>query len=213
MKTLILLHGKKRAGKDQFAKFLKKYNNYTRSVALAAPIKQILATTFNVPLDYLEEYKDGGFALLHGLPVGSDIDGGDYQMQTYREILQRFGTEAMQEAFGVDVWIRQATKAIDRWFKSTDIVVVTDVRFETELHMLSNYYHNGWDAEVAHGTVSEDVTVIKVYIQRDVEQDDDHISEAGLDLRLFDIMVDNNGTLEDLEDQAKTLLKGINGNS
>lgn len=210
MKTLILLHGKKRSGKDQFTKFLKKYDKSTRAVALAAPIKQILATTFNIPLGHLEDYKDGGFALLHGLPIDGDIDGGDYQMQTYREIIQRFGTEAMQTAFGVDVWIRQATKAIDQWFKSTDIVVVTDVRFDTELQMLSNYYHNGWDAEVPHGTASDDVRVVKVYIKRDTEDADTHISEAGLDLRLFDVMLDNNGGLEDLEDQAKTLLKGLN---
>lgn len=212
MKTLILLHGKKRSGKDQFAKYLKKYDNRVRSVALAAPIKQILATTFNIPLGHLEDYKDGGFALLHGLPTDGDIDGGDYQMQTYREILQRFGTEAMQETFGVDVWIRQATKAIDKWFKHTDIVVVTDVRFDIELHMLSTYYHNGWDAEVPHGTASDDVRVIKVILTRDflhLLEGDKHISEAGLDLRLFDVMIENNGSLEDLEDQATLLLNGL----
>lgn len=210
MKTLILLHGKKRSGKDQFTKYLKKYDKSVRSVALAAPIKQILATTFNIPLGHLEDYKEGNFALLHGLPTDGDIDGGDYQMQTYREIIQRFGTEAMQETFGVDVWIRQATKAIDKWFKHTDIVVVTDVRFDAELRMLSNYYHNGWDTEAPHGTASDTVRVIKVYIKRDTEQEDGHISEQGLDLRLFDMFIDNNGSLEDLEDQATLLLKGLN---
>lgn len=212
MKTLLLLHGKKRSGKDQFTKFLKKNDRTVRSVALASPIKQLLATTFNMSLGDLEDYKEGGFALLHGLP-SSDVNGGDYQMQTYREIIQRLGTEAMQEMFGVDVWIRQATKVIDIWFKSTDIVVVTDVRFDAELSMLANSYHNGWDAEVPHGTASDDVRVIKIMIDRDTENTDDHISEQGLDLRLFDVLIQNNSTLDALEDQAKTLLKEINGNN
>ena len=83
MKNLILLHGKKRSGKDQFTKFLKKHQRDIRSVALAAPIKQILATTFNISLGDLEDYKEGDFAVLHGLPTGGDVNCGDYQMQTY----------------------------------------------------------------------------------------------------------------------------------
>jgi hypothetical protein len=211
MKHLILLSGYARSGKDSFAQAMKKHDPRVKLVAFAQPLKQLLASTLDMDLGVLEDYKNSGLSILHGLDMANgDVDGGSYRAQTYRELLQRLGTEGMKPLFGEDVWVRQAIKTIDKWFCHTDIVVITDWRFSIEHHGLAQYYKQGHDYEAGHGIICSDVTVHTVRIHKpDVTVVDSHSSENELLDFPFEILVDNGGTVADLQGKAADLLQHI----
>jgi hypothetical protein len=73
-------------------------------------------------------------------------------------------------------------------FEYNEVVIfVPDVRFDNEASLI------------------QELGGVIVKINRDSEQGDGHASEAGISGRLVDYVIDNNGTLEDLEQQAKEL--------
>lgn len=129
---LILVNGKKRSGKDFFAQTLKnelaKVGKTAEIMSFAGPLKEIIAETFDITLQELDDYKNDA------TPVGTiqrKMSGTDYNALTdFRLILQKFGTEAMKKFFGEDVWVKLLA---DRAYKSTaDFIIVPDFRFLSE---------------------------------------------------------------------------------
>jgi len=211
MKHLILLSGYARAGKDSFAQAMKKHDPRVKLVAFAQPLKQLLASTLDMDLGVLEDYKNSGMSILHGLGMANgNVDGGSYRAQTYRELLQRLGSEGMKPLFGEDVWVRQAIKTIDHWFRYTDVVVVTDWRFLIEHQGLLAYYSQGHDYEAGHGLICSDVTVHTVRIHKpDITGGDSHSSETELLDFPMEFTIDNSSTLDALRGEAYELLQHI----
>jgi hypothetical protein len=129
---LILVNGKKRSGKDYFAKMLSaelaKVGKTAEVMSFAGPIKEIIAETFDISLEDLDDYKNQARAC--GINH-SKMDGHEFQKLTdFRLILQKFGTEAMKKFFGEDVWVRLLS---ERAYKSkADFIIVPDFRFLTE---------------------------------------------------------------------------------
>lgn len=129
---LILVNGKKRSGKDFFAKTLKnelgKIGKTAEIMSFAGPLKEIIAETFDITLEQLDDYKNVAE------PVGTirqKMSGISTDVLTdFRLILQRFGTEAMKKWFGEDVWVKLLA---DRAYKSNaDFIIVPDFRFLSE---------------------------------------------------------------------------------
>lgn len=129
---LILVNGKKRSGKDYFAKMLTdelaKVGKTAEVMSFAEPIKEIIAETFDLSLEDLDDYKNQARAC--GISH-SKMDGYEFEKLTdFRLILQKFGTEAMKKWFGEDVWVRLLA---DRAYKSSaEFIIVPDFRFLTE---------------------------------------------------------------------------------
>lgn len=129
---LILVNGKKRSGKDYFAKMLQsefaKVGKTADVMSFAEPIKEIIAETFDISLQDLDDYKNQARAC--GISH-SKMDGYEFEKLTdFRLILQKFGTEAMKKWFGEDVWVRLLS---ERAYKSkADFIIVPDFRFLTE---------------------------------------------------------------------------------
>lgn len=129
---LILVNGKKRSGKDYFAQMLKaefaKCGKTAEVMSFADPIKRIIARTFDISLQELDDYKN------EARSVGvshSKMDGYEFEKLTdFRLILQRFGTEAMKEWFGEDVWVQLLMGNANHC--NADFVIVPDFRFLTE---------------------------------------------------------------------------------
>lgn len=193
MKTVILISGKKRAGKDTVAQMIVEQLEGAYSVSrlsFAEPMKEILANTFDVKLGDLEDYKnkpkDYPIVVMHLELVES------FELSTdFRKILQRFGTEAMKKQFGDDVWSELLYKKIN-----SDITVVSDWRFKSELKFLKK---------------QPDVKVITVRVNR-VGQvvHDEHISEKDLDGVRTDYILNNeDGNLDWLEEQVYEMLLEI----
>lgn len=193
MKTIILVSGKKRAGKDTVAQMIVEQLNSAYSISrlsFAEPMKEILADTFDVELEDLEDYKNSPklypVMVLHPELVES------FELSTdMRKILQRFGTEAMKKQFGDDVWSELLYKKI-----YSDITVVPDWRFKSELEFLKK---------------QPDVKVVTIRVNRIGQVvHDEHISEKDLDDVKTDFTLNNeDDNLDWLEEQVYELCREI----
>lgn len=130
----ILVNGKKRAGKDFFAKELKKeleaLGHKVSIMAFADPIKDIIATTFDITRGELDDFKnDENEILLKESYKVLDMDSTRV-ISDFRLLLQRFGTEAMQATFGKQVWVDLLIKMASEC--GSDYVIVPDFRFLSE---------------------------------------------------------------------------------
>lgn len=206
MKTLIMLHGKKRSGKGAVALAMKKHLVKAKIVSFATPLKHILATTFNMPSAILEEYKNEGASFMHGVPDAKNIDGGDFRLQTYREAHQLIG-DGIKSVFGSTVFAHLACKQIEKAFDLCDYVIVDDLRLEQdEYWFVREFFSNSVVA--AHGTVEVPYINIKtVTITRpDLFSNDGHITENGMIDFEFDYQINNSGSIEELQIKAQEIL-------
>jgi hypothetical protein len=193
-KKLIMLAGRKRSGKDTSGKLIKQLDPRAKLLSFAAPMKQIIATTLDIDLNDLEDWKNNEYVLMHGIPPENQ-DNTSFRLQTYRSILQNFGSEAMKPVFGDDVWSSVSTKYISNMFEFTDTVIITDFRFKAEYEYLSEYYRD------------TDITILTVKIERPgLLQEDLHISERDLDDWDFMYSINNDGTEEKLKEKLKEIL-------
>ena len=194
MKTVILISGPKRGGKDYTASMLEeklKEHETIQNLSFAYPIKKIMASTFDISLEELDTLKNDKEPLYTEVPK---LDGYDYkEVSDFRLILQRFGTEAMKPLFGEAVW---ANLLLSRILDDTKpgIVLVPDFRFniESEIIKSSNY------------------RVITLYVRNDgIDSSDSHASERELDEYVFDYEINNTGYTDNLERQINTFIKDM----
>ena len=107
--------------------------------------------------------------------------------KTVREILQGVG-EGMRSYVSRDIWVHVTMLKIQKVLELNDTsILVTDVRYPNELKALRN----------------AGFTLIK--LKRNTGVIDKHPSEQDLRDELFDYIVDNNGSLEELEEKLLLL--------
>lgn len=119
MSRLIAIHGKARSGKDTFARALQVYMPFTR-MAFADPLKIAVAGLFHIPVE--RAFSDDKDQVLEGWGL------------TLRDVLQRFGTEAMRNTFGADFWIERWRIEYEQ--NRAQNIVVTDCRFPNEAALI-----------------------------------------------------------------------------
>lgn len=176
MKNLVvLINGKKRNGKDHTAILLKnelEQRGYkVQIMSFAEPIKVIVASMLGISVEELETYKNDYTE--YGLEMRAYPDNQRpvlFGEINFREILQRFGTEAMKPVFGDDVWAALLYKKAKE--SDADFVLVPDFRFNIEYN--------------------ENATTINVF-NKDIVSTDTHASETELDNFKFDWYIDNTG--------------------
>lgn len=95
-----------------------------------------------------------------------------------RRLLQVMGTEAGRDVLGTNIWVDTVLNRV----RPTEDVVITDCRFPNEAQAVKN--------RGGH--------VVRV-VRAGVDAANDHPSETSLDTWPFDMVVDNNGTLEDVD--------------
>lgn len=113
---LILISGFKRSGKDFSAEYLSQRIKDSVVCSFAEPMKDILATSFAMDLQTLDNLKN--------------------ESSHFRAILQRFGSEAMKKWFGDTVWSDVFIKNAP----DSPVVILADWRFPTEVEVLSKVY-------------------------------------------------------------------------
>jgi hypothetical protein len=186
---LIGVSGVARSGKDTVANYLiKKYNllRYGPSVR----VKDTTAVMFDVPRAYLDdETKKDTVDPFWGI--------------TYRMMMQKVGKESSRDIFGDDIWMRHVEKKLKEHTMNTKNGVLTytglyngiilpDIRYANEIQWL--HQHEG----------------IVIFVQRnnlpEIRGYENHPGEQGLNVELADIMIYNNGTIEEMyEDIDKQL--------
>ena len=191
---IILIHGLKRSGKDTFASILKELESAVEIKPFAGPLKEITAKAFDLSLDVVDYLKNDESIKIGFISPQEKI----CTEKTMRNFLQNLGTEAMKPIFGDYVWAKLFT---DSYLKSPEgcIFVAPDFR------VIEEYQYIISEAVTANADV---IDVVTVKIQRDevAESGDLHITEQGLADFKFDYYVDNNGTLDDLREEAVDFL-------
>lgn len=183
---IVLINGKKRSGKDYNAILIKQElesRGYSVSIlSFAEPIKTIIAETFGITVEQVELYKNEPSE--YGLEIRAYPDNQPSCVIEYvgmRDILQRFGTEAMKPIFGDDVWASLLYKRAEK--SGSDFVLVPDFRF----------------------IIEDNINAIKVNVfNNDIESTDTHASETELNDFTFDYYIDNTGQ-PDLTEQIKEI--------
>ena len=194
MAKLILVSGKKRSGKDYSTSLLAgslRSRGYSVEVkSFAEPMKQIMSVIFGVSLGTIETAKNEP----HNFPIvmtQSNTEANAVRFSTdMRQILQRFGSEAMKPIFGDDVWVRLMDQYVQS--SSADFIIVTDFRFLIE-HIPS-------------------ATTIRIKCNL-AESADQHVSEIELDDFAFDYVLNNDNhqlTQQDLDNFVTMLLESYN---
>ena len=183
---LIGLIGKKRSGKDSFAAVLVGEHAYER-VAFADPLRDAALRldpyVDAVVLDNgeLQEYRLSEVIETLGWERAKD------EVPEVRRILQAFGTDAIR-TIDDGFWVRAGVDAI---LAASGAVVVTDVRFPNEA-----------DAIRQRGG-------LLVRIDRPGFDGDGHATETALDDYVPDIVVTNDGTLDQLGDAARAVAANV----
>lgn len=181
-KTIVLINGKKRAGKDFLAeavqKGLEQQGINTELLSFATPIKEILATTLGISLEMLDILKNDESEIV------AKYNGDEVPLGTGRTLPQRFGTDAMTEHFGKNVWVNYLQGKVNE--TDAQVILVPDFRFPSEA--ISPF-------------------TVKVY-NFDLVSTDTHVSENALDNFEFLWEVDNTGHL-DLTQEVDELVKRI----
>lgn len=170
---IVGLSGYAQSGKDTVAKNLVENHGFIR-IAFADPIRQALYNLDPVITDIPELSRMHLRWLVDKL--GWDIlKVGSSEV---REMLQRFGSEVGRNLWGDDFWVNQAMAKITQY----DKVVITDVRFPNEYEAIKNANGVIWRIEKPGNPAANR-----------------HESETALDEHLFDRVLLNKGTVEDLQ--------------
>jgi hypothetical protein len=179
--VIIGLTGKKGAGKDTVADYLVEHYGFQK-VGFSDALYEAVCGLWGVSLEQALEFKQTAT-----VGIRDTWDEDKVQLirnYTWREFLQRFGTEMGRAVFGEDFWIEVFE---DRYLEPGKILgedhnfVVRDVRFNNEAEMLYDYVAEIW------------------CVQRpDMDDGDDHASESGIDEKWIRGDIGNDGTIEEL---------------
>lgn len=189
MKTIILVAGFKRAGKDTTAELIRDKLGADRVniISFAEPMKDILCITLGITRAELDAYKNDTdrFKL-----IVQDQNWFNNEINDFRIILQRFGTEAMKKYFGESVWVDLALKEIAKSDK--EIQVISDWRCLVEYDLISEAELNVLTTKITGGIIPDA---------------DAHSSELELIDFAFDYTLDNKEKhLDKLDRQVENLL-------
>jgi hypothetical protein len=184
---IVLINGKKRSGKDFFAKLLRNElvdkGHDAEVVSFAEPMKKIISTIFGCGVLDLEQYKNNP----DSYKITVTEDKNHILSTDFRKVLQLFGTEGMKPIFGTDVWVQLLINAADELeSKGVEYVIVPDFRF-----LIENV--GDYTVKVHNDEVESACT-------------DGHSSENELNDFNFDYCIDNTG-YKNLEPQIQEFIK------
>lgn len=218
--NIIAISSYKNAGKNETAnmlqyilntpKFMHSYQLYKRVgtmfkkgkykiTSFAYPLKRTLAALLNIDINRFEDrdFKENYYIYFPSLDItnklpenaitvsdskfarlvsNKDLSFIQTSWITIRQLLQVFGTECMRGIFGDRLWILSTIKGKN--------LIISDLRFKVELE----------EVKQRGGKV--------IYIKRDSCVPGNHASEKEIqsmyENKMFNYIVDNNGSLEDL---------------
>ena len=199
------------SGKDTIADYLVNLHHFRRE-SFANTLKDAVAQVFGWDRTMLEgrtkqarewrEQVDPWWSQRLGIPH-----------LTPRFILQQWGTEVCRKNFHDDIWIASLENKLRN---SKDDVVISDCRFPNEIRAIKQA--GGIVVRVVRGVEPEwyDAAVSRnrgpngnstwALSGRRLEQMGVHASESAWVGTKFNVVLDNNGTLDDLYQQVKQLI-------
>lgn len=181
--NLVGLIGRKRSGKDSVALEMRRLGRYHR-VAFADALKEVALA--------LDPTISSSFVNYEPRRLSFYVDSFGWEAakehNEVRRTLQRLGV-AVREHVSPTAWVDVVAGKADELRLQGERVVVTDVRFPNEAKAIR---HDGG--------------VLLRVTRPGLPQDDLHISETALDNYPHDVLIENDGTLEDLHRKVRTTL-------
>lgn len=220
-KMLIGLHGKPRVGKDTVAAYLIKKHNLLR-YGPSVPVKDATAAMFDIPRHYLDD--------------DNKKDQFDpFWKMTYRQMAQKVGKESSRDVFGDDIWMRHVELKWRGIISPRDELTshCAYCKHSVNFHTIDAPMDVGGCikcncSEYVPGTPYGGMILADVRYANEIEwikqrggdvyfvvrdnapksSDTGHVVDAGLPLNLADIVIYNNGTIEELYEQIDLMLLG-----
>lgn len=185
---IIGLHGKKRVGKDTVYEIIRSSYPHAVRLAFADKMRESIAALFDIPVEEMEDLKESEATF------NLETDGTNKTF-TWREFIQRYGTEAHRNVFGQDFWINAVfpTAFPTAYVDPSNITIVTDVRFHNEAQRILDL----------GGHIISVVRPDKEYIS------DSHVSEKGLSEEFISYEIVNDGSLEQLQERVLKVIDNI----
>ncbi len=194
--SIIAICGFQGAGKDTIADILVSDYGYTR-VSFAGAVKDVASAIFGWDREMLEgrtkesrekrEVIDEWWANRLSIPH-----------LTPRWVLQNFGTDLFRNHFHSDIWVACVEKKI----MSLNKVVITDCRFSNEIQILKKL-----GGKIIHIYRNQLPYWFLDYKNGQIEPPKDlHPSEWSWIKNNFDIEINNNSTINYLEEQVKLFI-------
>ena len=193
------------SGKDTVADYLVNFHEFRRE-SFANTLKDAVSSVFGWDRTMLEgrtkearewrEQVDPWWAERLDMPT-----------LTPRWVLQYWGTEVCRKGFHDDIWIASLENKLRT---SKDNVVISDCRFPNEIQSirdaggkivwvqrgnLPEWYDTAVNANLGHNYAVQELKMKKI-----------HASETAWVGTEFDSIIDNNGTIDDLYKQAKSIV-------
>lgn len=212
-KTVILISGKMRSGKNQFAEFvaneLQLRNKTVEFNSFAFDLKQNCAFDFSYMMEQINSHvakikEELSYSridkkslknvnnMLDDLTATKYDNWNENKTLISRLLIQTYGTQIFRDRIDVDYWVKLlASKILAR--ENCEFELVTDARFANEINITKELCS------------ADNVRVITVRIERDIPMNAlySHVSENDIDNFEFDHIINNNGSLELLTDKAK----------
>ena len=195
------------SGKDTVADYLQNFHEFRRE-SFASTLKDAVASVFGWDRMLLEgrtkearewrEQVDPWWAERLAMPT-----------LTPRWVLQYWGTEVCRRAFHDDIWIASLENKLRT---SKDHIVISDCRFPNEIQSIQNaggkivwvqrgelpsWYDLAVEANKGSNIAANELKMKKI-----------HASETAWVGTNFDVIIDNNSTIDDLYHQAEKLVIG-----
>lgn len=173
-KTIILIAGKKRSGKNYTAEMLQnimlRKNISCETLSFAEPLKDIVAKTFLITQSELEDYKNNPER--YKVLVRDTVEDTSKELTDFRQVLNDLGTPIMKHYFGDNVWVNLTENKIKK--SQSKVIIISDFRFPVEHLKL------------------KDTKVVTIKVNREGLEHSDLISENSLNDFKFDYYIDNN---------------------
>jgi hypothetical protein len=189
-------------GKGTVADILVGNHNFEK-VSFADSLKDVVATVFGWPRHLLEgdtkESRDWRETVDEWWSARLGIEN-----ITPRWALQYWGTEVCRQGFHTDIWIASLEKKLSGAKNSNaqyNNVVIPDTRFPNEINMIRKLGGEVWG--VRRG---EDPDWMIKLVQYGEQPNDIHPSEWSWVKENLDQLINNDGTIAELEEKVKSLL-------
>ena len=193
------------SGKNTVAQYLATQGCIPTS--FAGPIKDLCTSVFGWPRDMLEGETDESREFRENIDLYWSKKLGIPNF-TPRLALQLIGTEVMRDHFHPDIWLNSLEYRVKKLHNENECVVISDVRFKNELDLIKRVggttilvqrdERPEW-YDIALAANNGDA-VAKHIMSRDFK----HVHESEWDWvgYEFDDVINNNGTLEDLDSEV-----------
>jgi hypothetical protein len=194
--NVILLTGRARSGKDTAAKFLTE-QGWVR-VAFADPLREVcvrinpqIALNISETISVFGRFQVSQTSVVRLSEIVERV-GWDTakQIPEVRRLLQVTGTEAIRGVLGDSTWTNLALEKVAQLVGEGKKVVVTDCRFANEALAFRQ---------------QTDFFACVYRIVREGSGAGNHSSEAGIPDALVDVVIDNNGSMEELKSRILEL--------